>query len=169
MSVEGDSGYSGKSQPLTWCQCHTVASVGCLEVREPCTQIHTRHKRKSTWDGISSVSTFRDQSRDSYTRTDGSEDGRCGRGETHILLTSWAVLHVLNIWDLPKVAQWLWDQDTEMATPEPSLFSAVANDRSTWPCVAFMGVAKKLHFGLINPNNVVPEVFRLVSVLFGVL
>ena len=56
-----------------------------------------------------------------------------------------------------------------MATPEPSLFSAVANDRSTWPCVAFMGVAKKLHFGLINPNNVVPEVLRLVSVLFGVL
>ncbi len=135
-----------------------------------------------------------------------------------------------------------------MATPEPSLYSAVANDRATWPfvldrchvgmskyvpCAAsglqiflqyflitccihlaisfdqvscafvahtspkhqrptsmfhsrngvpfikglvdsspnvtFMVVAKKLNFGLITPNDFVPEVLRLVSVLFGVL
>uniref|UniRef100_A0A3B4WXL1 Ig-like domain-containing protein n=1 Tax=Seriola lalandi dorsalis TaxID=1841481 RepID=A0A3B4WXL1_SERLL len=32
-----------------------------------------------------------------------------------------------------------------------------------------MVVAKKFNFGLITPNDFVPEVLRLVSVLFGVL
>ena len=35
--------------------------------------------------------------------------------------------------------------------------------------VVFMVVAKKLNFGLITPNDFVPEGLRLVSVLFGVL
>ena len=35
--------------------------------------------------------------------------------------------------------------------------------------VVFMVVAKELNFGLITPNDFVPENLKLVSVLFGVL
>lgn len=115
-----------------------------------------------------------------------------------------------------------------MTTAEPSLYSAVANDTSTWPCVldrchvgmskyvpcaafglisafafvahtslkhqrstsvfhsrkgvpfiislvdsspnvTFMVVAKKFNIGLITPNDFVPEVLRLVSLLFDIL
>ena len=37
------------------------------------------------------------------------------------------------------------------------------------PNIMFMVVAKKLNFGLITQNYFVPEVLRLVSVLFGIL
>lgn len=48
---------------------------------------------------------------------------------------SWPVSHKMHVWYLLRVAQWFWGQETEMATPEPSLDSSVASDRSTWPCV----------------------------------
>lgn len=46
MSVEGDSGYSRKSQPLTWCQCHTVTSGGCLEENEHSSVYYNRNEQR---------------------------------------------------------------------------------------------------------------------------
>lgn len=120
--------------------------------------------------------------------------GNCGLGTSQMVklpilldkmppgtLSSWAGLRKLHIWDL-QVAQWYWGQESELATPDPSLFYAVANDRSIWPCVLdpchvsqkgwctfclrpcwlfSKCVVKKFNFGLIT-------ILRLLSVLFGI-
>lgn len=64
-------------------------------------------------------------------------------------VNSWAVLYEQPTWDVPRVAQWYWGQETDRATQEPSFYSAVANDMLTWLYVLdhYVGISKYVPCG----------------------